>query len=178
MNAPLIFAWTDDGVMRPLDRFAKHADKQFVVGMTYPLIVQEERSGISHKHFFATVHDLWLNLPDGIASQFATSEILRKHALIMTGWHKERRIALSSSAEARKVMAFLMGRQDDYALISVAENVVIERIARSQSMRADGMRRTEFQRSKDDVLGWIESLIAEAHSNAAHNRRAATERAA
>jgi hypothetical protein len=26
------------------------------------------------------------------------------------------------------------------------------------------MRRQEFQKSKDDVLGWIESLIAEAHA--------------
>lgn len=163
MTAPIPFTW-DGEAMVPLARFAKLCDKQFVVGEDYPLAVIEERSGVSHKHYFARVHDLWLNLPDGIATQWSKSDDLRKHALIMTGWHKERRVALSSAAEARKIAAFLMARQDDYALISVAGNVVIERIARSQSMRQDGMRRQEFQKSKDDVLGWIEALIEEAHA--------------
>jgi hypothetical protein len=101
MSAPIPFTWDGDAMV-PLARFAKLADKQFVVGLTYPLAVQEERSGISHKHYFARVHDLWLNLPDAIATEWATSDMLRKHALIMTGWHKERRVALSSPAEARK----------------------------------------------------------------------------
>lgn len=164
MSAPIPFTW-DGEVMRPPARFARLCDKQFVVGETYPLAVQEERSGVSHRHFFATVHDLWLALPDSIALQFPTSEILRKHALILTGWHKERRLALSSPEEARKVAAFMTGRTDDYTLISVAGNIVIERIARSQSTRADGMRKAEFQRSKDDVLGWIEGLINEANTH-------------
>jgi len=164
MSAPLVYQW-DGEAFRPLPRFAKQADKQFVVGMTYPLEVCEERSGNSHRHFFAVVHELWLRLPDSVAMQFATSEKLRKHALIMTGWRKERKLALSSAEEARKVAAFMTGHGDDYTLVSVAGNVVIEWTARSQSTRADGMRKAEFQRSKDDVLGWIEGMIAEAYTN-------------
>lgn len=163
-GAPLPLTYHGEGEFRAPPRFAAACDRAYVIGEQYRMGVQEERSGVSHRHFFARVHDLWLNLPDGVATQFTTSETLRKHALIMTGWHKERRLALSSPAEARRVAAFLMGRQDEYALVSVAGCIVIERTARSQSTRADGMRKAEFQRSKTDVLEWIEALIAEAHS--------------
>lgn len=164
-HGPIQYAWTDDGTMRPLARFTREADKRFVIGETYTLVEQEERSRVSHAHFFARLHDLWLALPDSVALQFPNAETLRKHALIMTGWRKERKLALSSAEEARKVAAFMTGHGDDYTLVSVAGNVVIEWTARSQSTRADGMRKAEFQRSKDDVLGWIEGLIAEAYTN-------------
>ena len=46
---------------------------------------------------------------------------------------------------------------DDFAVISVAGNAVVERRARSQSHRA--MPKGEFQRSKDAVLDFISKLI-------------------
>lgn len=157
MSAPaLTFTW-DGESMIPLS--PRLADKHYVVGQQYRLAEQEERSRASHNHYFAQIEETWRNLPDDLAVQFTTAENLRKHALIMTGWFHERRFAASSQEEARKIAAFLMQRYEDYALISVAGNVVIERIARSQSTRANGMRRAEFQKSKDDVLNWITGLI-------------------
>lgn len=158
MNAPLTYQW-DGEAMKPLARFARLADKQFVVGETYPLAVQEERSGVSHRHFFASVHEAWGNLPDHLVTEYSSSERLRKRALIATGWFTERRLAASSVAEARKIAAFMMERADDGTVIAVAGNIVIERTARSQSTGANGMRKAEFQKSKTDVLEWIAALI-------------------
>lgn len=160
MTSPLIFEWTDDGVMRPLPRFARLADKQFCVGETYPLAVQEERSGISHRHFFASIHEAWLNLSDELATEFTSSERLRKRALIATGWFTERRLVASSPLEARKFAAFLMRGAGDGVLISVTGNIVIERTAKTQATRGpESMRKDEFQKSKQDVLDFISGLI-------------------
>jgi len=159
MNAPIPFAWTDDGVMKPLDRFARLADKQFVVGEVYRLTVVEERSANSHRHYFAAVNEAWMNLPDDLALEFTSAERLRKRGLIATGHFTERRLTLSSPAEARKTVSFLMQRADDGTVFSVAGNIVIERTARSQSMGPNGMRKAEFQKSKQDVLDWIAAML-------------------
>jgi len=156
MNAPLMFTWDGEAMVPKSPRMA---DRQYVVGQDYRLAEQEERSGASHRHYFAQIAETWRNLPDELAMEFTDTEKLRKHALIMTGWFKERKFAASSPVEARKIAAFLLERQDEYALISVAGNVVVERVARSQSTRAGGMRKAEFQKSKDDVLLWISDLI-------------------
>lgn len=159
MNAPIPFAWTDDGVMKPLPHFARLADKAFVIGEIYRLSVIEERSNTSHRHYFACIREAWLNLNDELALEYTSEERLRKRALIATGWFTERRLITSSPAEARKIVNFMMQRSDDGTLFSVAGNVVIERTARSQRTGAGGMKKAEFQKSKTDVLEWIAALI-------------------
>lgn len=158
MSAPLTYQW-DGEAMRPLARFARLADKQFVVGETYPLAIHEERSGVSHRHYFSCIREAWLNLGDEHALEFTSEERLRKRALIATGWFTERRMVASSTAEARKIVSFMMQRADDGTLFSVAGNIVIERTARSQRTGAGGMKKAEFQKSKTDVLDWISALI-------------------
>lgn len=54
-------------------------------------------------------------------------------------------------------MAAFLKPVDDFALISVAGNVVIERKAKSQSIRAMGKR--EFQESKTKVLGVLADML-------------------
>lgn len=158
-DTPIHYRW-DGEAMRPWGRFAKLCDKNFVVGADYILTEEEKRSARSHAHFFACVHDCWRNLPDHLALQFASDDTLRKHALILTGWHIERRLATSSPTEARKIAAFMMHGQREYALISVAGSVVVERTARSQKTRGpDRMNNADFQKSKQDVLDWIADLI-------------------
>lgn len=168
-SAPILYTWTDDGTMRPLPRFAARCDAEFVVGEQYRLDAVEERSQRSHSHFFATLRDIWLSLPDAVAVQFPTVETLRRHALIMTGWRRERKFAASSAAEARKLAAFLRPDtldDDHYAIISVNGPVVVEWRALSQSRRAMP-RKGDFQKSKDDVLAWASDLLAPARKREA-----------
>lgn len=157
--APIILEYEGDGQFRAPKSFVPMCDKAFVVHERYRMAVQEERSAISHRHFFAVIREAWLNLPDDLALEYTSEDRLRKRALIATGYFTERRIVLSSAADARKMAAFLMQRADDGTVFAVAGNVVIERTARSQSTGPNGMRKAEFQKSKTDVLEWIAALI-------------------
>jgi len=156
----IIWTWTDDGAMCPLGRFRSMCDRELVIGEHYRLQVVEERSEASHSHYFARLHDLWMSLPDEAATQFPTSDMLRKHALIMTGFRRERKFAAASKEDARKLAAFLKPQdiEDDYAIISVNENIVLEWRPLSQSRKGMPVK-GQFYESKTKVLDWIEDLI-------------------
>lgn len=169
MTAPITFTWTEDGRMVPLDRFRRACDRAFVVGETYPLVVQEERSGNSHRHYFASINEAWRNLPHDVAEQFPTPDHLRRRALIEAGFYTQEVIDCESLEVAERVAAFA-GRQDEYALVAVSGALVVIRRAKSQSVRA--MPKEEFQRSKQAVLEIIAQMVgvsaAELQSNADH----------
>lgn len=150
---PLSFRWDGD-VMRPLN--PRVANRQYAVGEVYRLEHREDRSAASHAHYFAMLNEAWQNLPERLSAQFPDPERLRKYALCMTGWRDERSIVCSSRAEARRLAAFIMP-MDDYAIVSVNEAAVVVWTAKSQSVRAMG--KAAFQKSKDDVLGYVSSLI-------------------
>lgn len=156
MIAPIIFTWTDAGVMAPQPRFNRLCDKQFVVGEQYPLIVQEDRSRVSHAHYFASVHEAWTNLPEGVAEQFPTSEHLRKWALIRAHYADERSVVCSTKAEAQRVASFIKP-MDDFAMVVVKEAVVTVYTAKSQSTRAMGKK--DFQDSKTAVLEILAGMV-------------------
>src|SRR6185437_11405948 len=132
------------------------ADRQYVVGEVYNLDHREDRSSASHAHYFAAVNEAWENLPDHLAERLATAEHLRKYALIATGYRDERSIVCSSKAEAQRLAAFIRP-MDDFAVVSVSERLVVVLTAKSQSYRAMG--KATFQKSKDDVLGYVANLI-------------------
>jgi hypothetical protein len=132
------------------------ADKHYVVGETYPLIVHEERSTNSHRHYFAAIHDAWMNLPEDIAVEFATSEHLRKWALIKAGYCDRRSIVCASKAEAVRFGAF-MKPMDEFAVITVTEATVTVYTAQSQSMKAMG--KADFQASKTAVLDIVSAMV-------------------
>lgn len=155
MSAPLTYSW-DGEAFRPLPRFAKAADKQFVVGMNYPLEVHEERSRSSHSHYFAALGEAWNNLPELLAEQFPTVEHLRKWCLIKAGFADERSIVCASKAEAQRVAAFIRP-MDEYAIVDVREATIRVYTAQSQSMRAMGKK--DFQASKQAVLEVVAALI-------------------
>ncbi len=159
MTAPILFRWTGE-TMEPLPRFAKRCDEQYTVEEIYRLDAVEERSQASHGHYFASVHDRWLSLPDAIAIQFPTPDALRKHALIMQGFRRERKFVASSEKEARKLAAFLRPQtaDDDYAIISLHGNVVVEWKALSQSYKAMP-EKGQFQRSKQAVLDYLDDML-------------------
>lgn len=150
---PLTFQW-DGEAMRPLN--SRAAGRQYVAGALYNLDHREDRSTKSHEHYFASVNEAFKNLRGEAATRFLSAEHLRKYALIMTGFRDERSFVAASKAEALRLAAFLRPL-DEFAVVSIADNVVIMLTAKSQSYRAMG--KEEFQRSKDAVLDWLAALI-------------------
>jgi hypothetical protein len=137
----------------------RDAEKAFVAGRRYWLDEVSERSWISHEHQFAWIAEAWNNLPEALADLYPTPEHLRKAALIATGWRREVIIDAGSRAAALRVAAYARG-EDAFAHVVARGLTVVVRKARSQRMHgADRMDKTEFQQSKDAIMGWIAQLI-------------------
>lgn len=142
--------------MRALPRFHNAVNARYMVGDTYTLIEHLERSSASHAHYFASVNDGWMNLPEEHAERFPSAEHLRKFALIRTGYSDSHTLVCSSKAEALRVAQF-MRPIDEFAVVTVQGTTVTRFTAKSQSYRAMG--REDFQKSKDAVLDYIAGLI-------------------
>lgn len=156
MTSPaIVYSWDGDGMV-PLQRFAKIADKQFVVGEQYRMEAVEERSLISHRHYFASLHEDWLNLPEDISDDFPTQEHLRKWALIKCGYANKRSVVCDSKSEALRVAGFVEP-MDCYAVVTVEGSVVTVYSAQSQSVKSMG--KDNFQKSKTDVLDFVSAMI-------------------
>lgn len=152
-TSPILFQW-DGEAMVP--RRPRIADKHFVVGQIYPLEVREDRSHVSHAHYFACIANAWQNLPEDLAERFRNPDALRKFALIKAGYRDERSIACASKAEAQRLAAFIEP-MDSFAVVVVSEATVSVFTAKSQSMRAMG--KVEFQKSKDAVLDVLAKML-------------------
>ena len=150
---PLAFDWTGEN-MSP--KLPKLADKFYVVGEVYRLAPHEERSAVSHRHYFASINEAHNNLPEDIADKLPTPEHLRKFALVKAGYRDERAIVCPTKGEAMRVAAFVRPL-DDFAVVETDGLVVTVYTAKSQSMRAMGKK--TFQESKDAVLRIIAELI-------------------
>jgi hypothetical protein len=153
-NAPPLLCTYDGESFIPLQ--PRLADRHFVAGESYPLIVHEPRSTATHNHFFAVVADAHMNLPEELAERLPTPEHLRKYALIRAGYRDERSISCASKAEALRVAAFVKP-MDEFAVVTVVGAVVTVYTAKSQSTRAMGAR--VFAESKEAVLTVLAGLI-------------------
>lgn len=151
---PLLFDWTDEGVMRP--RYSRLADKYYVVGESYRMVPHEDRSMRSHRYFFASLNEAWKNLPEDLAERYPSPEHLRRYALIKAGFHDQRSLVASSKAEALRLMAYIRPI-DEFAIVTVSESVVTTYTAKSQSMRA--MDKKAFRASADAVLDVVSAMI-------------------
>jgi hypothetical protein len=139
-----------------MPRRPQQAKKAYEVGETYVLVPHEERSGVSHRHYFASVNDAWQNLPEDLAENFPTSEHLRKWALCKAGYADERSIVCTSKAEAQRVAAFVRP-MDTYSVVLVSNATIKVYTAQSQSTKAMGAK--VFQDSKTKVLAILSDLI-------------------
>lgn len=155
MTAPLTFRWEGDCFVPASKFMAGRADQEFVIGQTYRLVEHHERSGESHRHYFAALHDAWANLPDAAAEQFPSSEHLRKFALIKCGFYDQTTYSAQSDGEASRVHALLA--HDEFAIVTIDGHTVTRYTAKSQSMKAMGKRK--FQESKQAVLDYVADLI-------------------
>jgi len=163
MIPPIHFAWDGESMSPKIPRLA---DKHFVVGETYCLIPHEDRSGASHRHYFASINEAHQNLPEDLAERLPTPEALRKYALIRAGFRDERSIACASKAEAHRVAAFIKP-MDEFAVVTVENALVMVFTAKSQSMRAMGKK--TFAESKDAVLRVISEMIGTDAATLQHN---------
>lgn len=165
---PLEFQWAG-GVMMPTS--PTRAERQYVVGERYWLEPHAPRSRKSHSHFFACVHQAWLNLPEDMAARFPTSDHLRKWCLIKAGYREERTFVCKAKTEAVALAAFIRP-MDDYAVVVVQERAVVVMTAKSQSMAAMG--RKTFQESKTACLDALSQLIGISTDDLKRNARSAT----
>lgn len=152
---PLPFEW-DGEAMRVMPGFQRQADRSFVIGERYRLAPVEDRSGASHRHYFAVIDEAWENLPEGMSADFPTPEHLRKAALIRAGYRDERSVVCASRAEALRVAAFIKPI-DDFAIVATSGATVCVYTAKSQSEKAMG--KEDFQRSKDAVLDALAAML-------------------
>jgi hypothetical protein len=154
---PILFQYEGDGIFQPASSFhARSADKQYVVGEPYKLIEHHDRSDNTHRHYFASIKNGFDNLHISMLGEYPTAEHLRKKALIRTGYRDERSIVCASKAEAERVAAFIRP-MDDYCVVVPLNCVVHVMTAKSQSVKAMGA--TEFQKSKEAVLNFIDDLL-------------------
>lgn len=152
---PLVCTWNGEA-FEPVGRFRKVADAHYVIGERYALVEHHERSSATHRHYFAAINEAWQSLPERMSAQFATSEHLRKFALVRTGYHDSHSIVASSKTEALRLAAFIRP-VDEFAIVTVEGATVTRFTAKSQSMKAMGGK--TFQESKQKVLDYIDDLL-------------------
>ncbi len=144
------------GKMEPATKFhADRAAKQFVEGQTYVLVVNEARSPESHSHYFAALHDGWLNLAEEYAEQHPTSSHLRAWALVKAGYAERHIVTCASHDDALRTAAIAASR-DKIRIIDVDDCVVQIWIPDSQSKAAMG--KEKFEASKRAVLDIVAAM--------------------
>jgi hypothetical protein len=142
--------------MVPMPRFRRQCDEQFVIGEEYPLTILEARSRNSHNHYFASLHEVWKNLPEEIAQEFPSPEHMRKWALCKTGYSTMKNFVCETNEHAVSLAAFCRS-VDTYAVIELRGNIV--RIHEANSQSAAEMGGEEFQKSKQAVFDKLSELI-------------------
>lgn len=144
-------------VMVPEPRFAKVCDKQFSVNELYPLVVMEPRSRGSHNFYFATIGDIFENLPEAEAARFPSTEHFRKWALCEAGYADEKTYVCDNHKKAMQLAA-LIRSISDYAIIRVSGDVV--KIFEAKSQSAAAMGKEIFEESKKAVLDIMSALTS------------------
>jgi hypothetical protein len=163
MTYPL--QYLGDGEFKTVNKYhARAADKDLVIGEVLTWQQVQERSLKSHNHFFASVHDAWLNLPESVSVEFPSDESLRKYALIKAGYCTVKKIVCANNKEANVVVA-LMSELDAFLICEVSNNVATVYRAQSQSVKSMG--KDTFQKSKTAVLEILSEMIGAKVSEAA-----------
>lgn len=154
--SPLLFIWEGD-LFRPANPMVQaRADKRYVIGQKYALMEFQERSGRSHRHYHAALHEAWQNLPEAIAKNYPTVEHLRKRALIEAGFYDAHTVTFNNRTDALKAAAF-MRPMDEFSVVTTKGATVTRYSAKSQSYQAMG--KDDFNRSKSAVLDVVSSMI-------------------
>ena len=171
--SPILCDWTGEA-FQPRRAFMGRCNEELVVHEVYRVEIRHERSHQSHNHYFACIHEAWLNVPDNQADRWPTEDHLRKWALIQAGYRDVRSIVADSNAQAHRI-ATLIRQIDDYSVVVVSGHAVEVLTATSQKLNAMG--REEFQQSKDAVLAILANLVEVSQAQLEQEGRAAERRA-
>ncbi len=163
MSFPRLHMQWNGEAFTPVTQFwANVADKNLTVGQEYWVSENKERSGKSHRHYFAIISEGWAQLPEQYSGQFAGKdgpELLRKHCLIQAGYRIETRVVFDSPQDAQRAAFMVEDRNNPerYTVASASGSVVIKWIAETQKQKAMGA--AKFQESKQTVLEIIAGMI-------------------
>lgn len=159
MSDFLISCTFDGEVFRPQTPFQlRRVQERFGAGEIVLLTPEEERSAKSHRHYFATIKEMWQTLPESCAmEQWAQSpDHLRRYSLIRTGYSDTLTFPCATASEARR-WAANMRPVDEFSIVVAQGSTVVRYTAKSQAMRAMGSK--AFQASKDAVLTFLHGLL-------------------
>jgi hypothetical protein len=151
---PILFVRVDNHMV-PLPRFQRLFDEMYAVNEEYALLPMEERSAASHNHYFAALHEGYLNLAEEYAQEFDSEEHLRHWCLCKSGYCTKQQWVMNTADDARKLRDALK-RENASTIIGVAGNVATVYTPFSQSMPA--MKKQEFEDSKRAVLDLVASM--------------------
>ena len=151
-----ILAGWDGLSLIPLRKYQAICGRELVIGERYIAALEPLSSPASRRHFFACIHELFASWPETHPRQFTTPDALRKWALIRCGFRVEQQFAAASKAEARRLASFLSA-DDEYAELSVNENVVVK--WRALSQKTHSMGREQFAKSKESVLAFLAEQV-------------------
>lgn len=155
MSNPVAYRWNGTAMVPLNSFFAARATKQYEVGKAYVLVPNEARSPESHGHFFAALHEGWLNLAEDFADEFPSAEYLRAWCLVKSGFADHQVIVCATAEDAARVAAIASSREK-IRIVVVEGNVVNIWLPKSQSMKAMG--KVEFEASKRACLDLIASM--------------------
>lgn len=158
---PFLVKWDDErDVFVPERKLIAQLKKLYANGKAIWLEQVQFRSMASHNDQFAKIHERWDSMPNYITSRFINETHLRKYALIRTGWVKEMRHLPFTNREDAITGAVLARLIDSYALVTIDDCVVSFYVARSQRTTGpESMTNSEFQKSKTDVLAFLNALL-------------------
>lgn len=149
--------------LEPDGNFAAHQlHDRLGAGEVVLVDIDPERSQKCHNHQFAFVSTAWSNLPETLkdAPYAKNADMLRKHALIATGYCDTEMLPVGNPRRAERVaasMSRLAVRMSGYAVTHIEDCVVYCHTPHSQSLKAMGGER--FKESKQAILEWLAHLI-------------------
>lgn len=156
-GAPIDSVWTGR-VFEPASPYMlRRAEKMYAPGEVLRLVHQAERSGPSHRRYFAAVREAWKNLPPLMAEKFPTDLHLRRWALIKAGYFTSRALPCGSPALARQAQAWCRPL-DEFSIVTVEGSTCWIFTAKSQDYAS--MDKKEFRESSDKVMDVIAAEIA------------------
>ena len=113
---PVPMTFTEDDTFVPDPRFLEIARRQWAYGEVVIMAPVEARNMKSHSHYFARLHELWLNLPEDIAKLYPTEENLRAKALVETGFYTEKIYDCKTPSHA-KYLAKALRAHSEFSII-------------------------------------------------------------
>lgn len=152
----VVAIYMHDGNFQPVRKDQDLVRRRCKVGDTYVLSIAERDNAPFRGWYFATLHELFSNLPETMEGRWPDVESMRKWALVQTHWVEESFFTGKTNAEARRHAAWI-DKRGDFVITSVEGCVCREQRPKSQS--SENMPRADFKKSAEDVVSYLSELL-------------------